>query len=226
MGIPLETLSKMFKGMIVIFAAVLTAATAKEAKAFSLFNVVTFNNDACTSTSITTQSGPKSASVLQLKNVRQRVALPLVVVQWDLVLVVCLLNKLVVDKLITIALIFRMTVSPLLSQEPQQLLSQTVTIKSTKLKQMCAVRDLTSLPSTLRLVMPLFSRLQSGTVLELAVTHLASSRIPMEQQSPLSFVVKMMDNTCILISDLQKLPLLPLDLHLWHLRQQDLGKSK
>ena len=31
---------------------------------------------------------------------------------------------------------------------------------------------------------------------------------------------------CILISDLQKLPLLPLDLHLWHLRQQDLGKSK
>merc|ERR1739838_1202491 len=59
MGIPLETLSKMFKGMIVIFAAVLTAATAKEAKAFSLFNVVTFNNDACTSTSITTQSGPR-----------------------------------------------------------------------------------------------------------------------------------------------------------------------
>merc|ERR1711971_663837 len=57
MGIPLETLSKMFKGMIVIFAAVLTAATAKEAKAFSLFNVVTFNNDACTSTSITTNSG-------------------------------------------------------------------------------------------------------------------------------------------------------------------------
>merc|ERR1711971_850628 len=59
MGIPLETLSKMFKGMIVIFAAVLTAATAKEAKAFSLFNVVTFNNDACTSTSITTQSGAR-----------------------------------------------------------------------------------------------------------------------------------------------------------------------
>merc|ERR1712127_1049526 len=59
MGIPLETLSKMFKGMIVIFAAVLTAATAKEAKAFSLFNVVTFQNDACTSTSITTQSGPR-----------------------------------------------------------------------------------------------------------------------------------------------------------------------
>jgi len=59
MGIPLETLSKMFKGMIVIFAAVLTAATAKEAKAFSLFNVVTFNNDACTSSSITTQSGAR-----------------------------------------------------------------------------------------------------------------------------------------------------------------------
>merc|ERR1712127_1119040 len=59
MGIPLETLSKMFKGMIVIFAAVLTAATAKEAKAFSLFNVVTFQNDACTSTSITTGSGAR-----------------------------------------------------------------------------------------------------------------------------------------------------------------------
>merc|ERR1712086_820002 len=56
---PLETLSKMFKGMIVIFAAVLTAATAKEAKAFSLFNVVTFQNDACTSTSITTGSGAR-----------------------------------------------------------------------------------------------------------------------------------------------------------------------
>jgi len=49
----------MFKGMIVIFAAVLTAATAKEAKAFSLFNVVTFQNDACTSTSITTGSGAR-----------------------------------------------------------------------------------------------------------------------------------------------------------------------
>merc|ERR1711971_577544 len=57
MGIPLETLSKMFKGMVVIFAAVLTAATAKEAKAFSLFNVVTFNNDACTTNSVTTGSG-------------------------------------------------------------------------------------------------------------------------------------------------------------------------
>merc|ERR1711971_885066 len=59
MGIPLETLSKMFKGMIVIFAAILTVATAKEAKAFSLFNVVTFQNDACTSTSITTQDGAR-----------------------------------------------------------------------------------------------------------------------------------------------------------------------
>jgi len=60
MGIPLETLSKMFKGMIVIFVAVFTVAAAKEAKAFSLFNVVTFQNDACTSTSITTQSGARS----------------------------------------------------------------------------------------------------------------------------------------------------------------------
>merc|ERR1712088_68421 len=59
MGIPLETLSKMFKGMIVIFVAVFTVAAAKEAKAFSLFNVVTFQNDACTSTSITTQSGAR-----------------------------------------------------------------------------------------------------------------------------------------------------------------------
>merc|ERR1711894_47287 len=59
MGIPLETLSKMFKGMTVIFAAVLTAATAKEAKAFSLFNVVTFNNDACASSSVTTSSGSR-----------------------------------------------------------------------------------------------------------------------------------------------------------------------
>merc|ERR1739844_91666 len=59
MGIPLDTLSKMFKGMIVIYVAVLTVAAAKEAKAFSLFNVVTFNNDACTSTSITTQSGAR-----------------------------------------------------------------------------------------------------------------------------------------------------------------------
>jgi len=49
----------MFKGMVVIFAAVLTAATAKEAKAFSLFNVVTFNNDACTTTSVTTGSGSR-----------------------------------------------------------------------------------------------------------------------------------------------------------------------
>jgi len=60
MGIPLETLSKMFKGMIVIFVAVFTVAAAKEAKAFSLFNVVTFQNDACTSTSITTNSGARS----------------------------------------------------------------------------------------------------------------------------------------------------------------------
>merc|ERR1711971_1048087 len=59
MGIPLETISTMFKGMIVIFAAILTVATAKEAKAFSLFNVVTFQNDACTSTSITTQDGAR-----------------------------------------------------------------------------------------------------------------------------------------------------------------------
>merc|ERR1712127_649086 len=59
MGIPLETISTMFMRMIVIFAAILTVATAKEAKAFSLFNVVTFQNDACTSTSITTQSGPR-----------------------------------------------------------------------------------------------------------------------------------------------------------------------
>merc|ERR1739838_881635 len=60
MGIPLDTLSKMFKGMIVIYVAVLTVAAAKDAKAFSLFNVVTFQNDACTSTSITTQSGARS----------------------------------------------------------------------------------------------------------------------------------------------------------------------
>merc|ERR1719464_75378 len=125
--------------MIVIFAAVLTAATAKEAKAFSLFNVVHLIMTLVQAPQSPHRAAPESASVLQLKNVRQRVALPQVVVQWDLVLVVCLLNKLVVDKLITIALIFRMTVSPLLSQEPQQLLSQTVTIKSTKLKQMCAV---------------------------------------------------------------------------------------
>merc|ERR1712127_830217 len=59
MGIPLDTLSKMFKGMIVIYVAVLTVAAAKDAKAFSLFNVVTFQNDACTSTSITTQSGAR-----------------------------------------------------------------------------------------------------------------------------------------------------------------------
>jgi len=60
MGIPLETISTMFKRMIVIFAAFLTVATAKEAKAFSLFNVVTFQNDACTSTSITTANGARS----------------------------------------------------------------------------------------------------------------------------------------------------------------------
>merc|ERR1712127_82040 len=59
MGIPLETISTMFMRMIVIFAAILTVATAKEAKAFSLFNVVTFQNDACTSTSITTGSGAR-----------------------------------------------------------------------------------------------------------------------------------------------------------------------
>merc|ERR1711971_858026 len=59
MGIPLETISTMFMRMIVIFAAILTVATAKEAKAFSLFNVVTFQNDACTSTSITTQDGAR-----------------------------------------------------------------------------------------------------------------------------------------------------------------------
>jgi len=50
----------MFKGMIVIYVAVLTVAAAKDAKAFSLFNVVTFQNDACTSTSITTNSGARS----------------------------------------------------------------------------------------------------------------------------------------------------------------------
>merc|ERR1719464_1439875 len=49
----------MFKGMIVIYVAVLTVAAAKDAKAFSLFNVVTFQNDACTSTSITTNSGAR-----------------------------------------------------------------------------------------------------------------------------------------------------------------------
>merc|ERR1711971_1444142 len=62
MGIPLDTLSNyrmLFKGMIVIYVAVLTVAAAKDAKAFSLFNVVTFQNDACTSTSITTQSGAR-----------------------------------------------------------------------------------------------------------------------------------------------------------------------
>merc|ERR1739844_436131 len=59
MGIPLETISTMFKRKIVIFAAILTVATAKDAKAFSLFNVVTFQNDACTSTSITTQNGAR-----------------------------------------------------------------------------------------------------------------------------------------------------------------------
>merc|ERR1711971_1373264 len=59
MGIPLETISTMFMRMIVIFAAILTVATAKEAKAFSLFNVATFQNDACTSTSITTQDGAR-----------------------------------------------------------------------------------------------------------------------------------------------------------------------
>merc|ERR1711971_1359204 len=59
MGFPLETISTMFMRMIVIFAAILTVATAKEAKAFSLFNVVTFQNDACTSTSITTQDGAR-----------------------------------------------------------------------------------------------------------------------------------------------------------------------
>jgi len=46
--------------MIVIYVAVLTVAAAKDAKAFSLFNVVTFQNDACTSTSITTNSGARS----------------------------------------------------------------------------------------------------------------------------------------------------------------------
>merc|ERR1712172_223429 len=61
MGIPLDSLSNymMFKGMIVIYVAVLTVAAAKDAKAFSLFNVVTLQNDACTSTSITTQSGAR-----------------------------------------------------------------------------------------------------------------------------------------------------------------------
>merc|ERR1739846_246020 len=59
MGTPLETIATMFKRMIVVFAAFLTVATAKEAKAFSLFNVVTFQNDACTSTSITTQDGAR-----------------------------------------------------------------------------------------------------------------------------------------------------------------------
>merc|ERR1739838_1095122 len=49
----------LFKGMIVIYVAVLTVAAAKDAKAFSLFDVVTFQNDACTSASITTQSGAR-----------------------------------------------------------------------------------------------------------------------------------------------------------------------
>merc|ERR1712008_655230 len=92
MGIPLETMGKMFKGMIVIFAAVLTAATAKEAKAFSLFNVVTFQNDACTSTSITTGSGARIGQCFTAEECTAKGALPLVGVQWDLVLVVCLLK--------------------------------------------------------------------------------------------------------------------------------------
>merc|ERR1712051_1030876 len=139
MGIPLDTLSKMFKGMIVIYVAVLTVAAAKDAKAFSLFNVVTFQNDACTSTSITTNSGARSGQCFTAEECTAKGALPLVDVQWDLVLVVCLLKPHVVEQLKTIALMFKMTVSPLLSQELHKLLSQTVTIKSTKLKQICAV---------------------------------------------------------------------------------------
>merc|ERR1739848_475402 len=137
MGIPLETLSKMFKGMIVIFVAVFTVAAAKEAKAFSLFNVVTFQNDACTSTSITTQSGARSGQCFTAEECTAKGGTASGGCAMGFV--VCLLKPHAVDKLITIARIFRMTVSPLLSQEPHKLLSQTVTIKSTNVKQMCAV---------------------------------------------------------------------------------------
>merc|ERR1711971_1302667 len=154
MGIPLDSLSnyRMFKGMIVIYVAVLTVAAAKDAKAFSLFNVVTFQNDACTSTSITTNSGARSGQCFTAEECTAKggTASGGCAMGFG---TCCLFTQTTCGgQLKTIALMFKMTVSPLLSQELHKLLSQTVTIKSTKLKQMCAVWDLTSLPLTLRLV--------------------------------------------------------------------------
>merc|ERR1712194_599202 len=181
MGIPLETLSKMFKGMIVIFAAVLTAATAKEAKAFSLFNVVTFQNDACTSTSITTGSGARIGQCFTAEECTAKGG----------------------------------TASGGCAMGFGTCCLFTQSECGGQVDNNCTHIQNVGFPTAL-----------TGTAATaLAVTHLPSSRIPMEEP-PLSFVVQMIDNTCILISDLGQLPQPQLASLSWHLPQQDLGKSK
>merc|ERR1712008_634624 len=225
MGIPLETLSKMFKGMIVIFAAVLTAATAKEAKAFSLFNVVTFQNDACTSTSITTGSGARIGQCFTAEECTAKggTASGGCAMGFG---TCCLFTQsecgVQVDNNCTH--IQNVGFPTALTGTAATALPNCNYQINKAQEDVCSLR-LDFLTSTLRLVILLLPRLQSWTVLEVAVTHLPSSRIPMEEP-PLSFVVQMMDNTCILISDLGQLPQPQLASLSWHLPQQDLGKSK
>merc|ERR1711971_1269605 len=141
MGIPLDSLSnyRMFKGMIVIYVAVLTVAAAKDAQAFSLFNVVTFQNDACTSTSITTNSGARSGQCFTAEECTAKggTASGGCAMGFG---TCCLFTQTTCGGTVENNCTHVQNDGfPLLSQELHKLLSQTVTIKSTKLKQMCAV---------------------------------------------------------------------------------------
>merc|ERR1712241_1270614 len=63
MGIPLETCNTMFKGIFLVAAfGISFAAPQREGKLFSLFNVVTFKNDDCVSTSTSMTSGHRNGT--------------------------------------------------------------------------------------------------------------------------------------------------------------------
>jgi len=63
MGIPLETCNRMFKGIFLVAVFGITfAAAQREGKFFSLFNVVSFKNDDCVSTSTSLTNGNRNGT--------------------------------------------------------------------------------------------------------------------------------------------------------------------
>merc|ERR550532_3574282 len=183
--------------MIVIYVAVLTVAAAKDAKAFSLFNVVTFNNDACTSSSITTQSGARIGQCFTAEECTAKggTASGGCAMGFG---TCCLFTQ---------------------SECGGQVDNNCTHIQNVGFPTALTGTAATALPNcnyqinkaqtdvcSLRLDFLTFNT-QAGNValvtatvgdsVELAVTHLESSRIPMEQEPSLSFVVKITDNTCI-----------------------------